>query len=229
MVVTIRSVCFVTHTLYIYRREDPIKFSCLFWRDLESLSRFSVCLLLSNDNSQGAPHKYGPVGFATNYYGNRRPHGYPYGGYNQRPPFGDYYPGSYGDGYGHRNEFESLRPYGYDAEPGDYEIYGRSLGKNRTQTNGKPEAEEANEAIEKQWRLQIGYILDALGIHFSRSSSQVIAWFFNLSMEMPKTRCNSRLHKDSDTPFEFRNGLKLRDDFVRPEDKLGNERIVSRF
>ncbi|XP_029679807.1 uncharacterized protein LOC115245569 [Formica exsecta] len=85
----------------------------------------------------GAPHKYGPSGFApTNYYGNRRPYG---GGY-QHPSSGDYYPGPYGGAYGHRNEFE---PYGYDGEPDDYAIYGRSLGKNQTQeASGKPKTDE---------------------------------------------------------------------------------------
>ncbi|XP_014479180.1 PREDICTED: collagen alpha-1(III) chain-like [Dinoponera quadriceps] len=89
----------------------------------------------------GAPHKYGPGGFAptTNYYDNRGPHGNPYG--YRHPSFGDYYSGPYG-GYGHRNEFESLRPYGYDADPDDYEIYGRSLGKNQTQASEKLRTDE---------------------------------------------------------------------------------------
>ncbi|XP_072758280.1 uncharacterized protein [Anoplolepis gracilipes] len=87
----------------------------------------------------GTPHKYGPNGFASNYYGNRRPYG---GGY-QHPSSGDYYPGPYGGAYGHRNEFEPLRPYGYDGEPDDYAIYGRSLGKNQTQgPNEKPKTDE---------------------------------------------------------------------------------------
>ncbi|GAB1859540.1 hypothetical protein CAJAP_00619 [Camponotus japonicus] len=88
----------------------------------------------------GTPPKYGANGFAptSNYYGNRRP----YGGY-QHSSSGDYYPGPYGDAYGHRNDFESLRPYGYDGEPDDYAIYGRSLGKNQTQeANEKPETDE---------------------------------------------------------------------------------------
>ncbi|XP_011698752.1 PREDICTED: uncharacterized protein LOC105456428 [Wasmannia auropunctata] len=86
----------------------------------------------------GAPHR--PNGFAptSNYYGNRRPYS---GGY-QHPSFGDYYSRPYSGGYDHRNEFESLRPYGYDPESDDYVIYGRSLGKNQTQTNEKPKTHE---------------------------------------------------------------------------------------
>ncbi|XP_032666943.1 collagen alpha-2(IV) chain-like [Odontomachus brunneus] len=90
----------------------------------------------------GAPHKHGPTGLAPNYYGNRGPHGNPYDGH---PSFGDYYSGPYGGGYGHRNEFESSRPYGYDADPDDYEIYGRSLGKNQTQASEKPRTSEEDE------------------------------------------------------------------------------------
>ncbi|EFN76117.1 uncharacterized protein LOC105190779 [Harpegnathos saltator] len=86
----------------------------------------------------GAPHKYGPT---TNYYGNRGPYGNPYGGY-RHPSFGDYYSRPYDGSYGHRNEFESLRPYGYDADPDDYEIYGRSLGKNQTQASENPRTDE---------------------------------------------------------------------------------------
>ncbi|KAL0126737.1 hypothetical protein PUN28_005240 [Cardiocondyla obscurior] len=83
------------------------------------------------------PHKYRPDGFAPNYYGNRRP----YGGSYQHPSFGDYHSGPYTGVYGHRNEFESLRPYGYDPESDDYVIYERSLGKNQTQS--KEEARDA--------------------------------------------------------------------------------------
>ncbi|XP_012220898.1 uncharacterized protein [Linepithema humile] len=81
----------------------------------------------------GAPHKFRPNGFSptSNYYGNRRPHG----GF-EHPSFGDYYSGSYDDAYGHRNEFES-----YDVDPDDYAIYGRSLGKNQTQTSEQPQRE----------------------------------------------------------------------------------------
>ncbi|XP_011867484.1 PREDICTED: uncharacterized protein LOC105561786 [Vollenhovia emeryi] len=87
----------------------------------------------------GAPHKHRPNGFAptSNYYGNRRP----YSGY-QHPSFGDYHSRPYNGGYGHRNEFE---PYGYDPELDDYVIYERSLGKNQTQTNEKPETYESTE------------------------------------------------------------------------------------
>ncbi|XP_020277759.1 uncharacterized protein LOC109851765 [Pseudomyrmex gracilis] len=98
--------------------------------------------LLGEHYYPSTPHKFEPNGYAPNYYGNRRPQGV-----HQHSSFGDYYPDSYG-GYGHRNEFESLRPYGYDSEPEDYVIYGRSLSKNQTQTNdGKP---KTNEGIEKQ-------------------------------------------------------------------------------
>ncbi|RLU22967.1 hypothetical protein DMN91_005245 [Ooceraea biroi] len=89
----------------------------------------------------GAPHKFGPNGFAPNYYGNRRPYGNPYGGH-QHPSFGNYHPGSYGGSYGHRNEFEPLGPYGYDAELDDYVIYGRSLSKNQTQAIETPKIDE---------------------------------------------------------------------------------------
>ncbi|XP_012533829.2 uncharacterized protein LOC105835264 [Monomorium pharaonis] len=84
---------------------------------------------------------YGPNGFAptSNYYGNRRPYNDGY----QHPSFGDYYSGSHSGSYGHRNEFESLRPYGYDPELDDYVIYGRSLSKNQTQPNEeKPKTHE---------------------------------------------------------------------------------------
>ncbi|XP_029159237.1 uncharacterized protein LOC114931399 [Nylanderia fulva] len=93
----------------------------------------------------GTPHKYGPSGFAptSNYYGNRRPYG---GGY-QHPSSGDYYPGPYGGAYGHRNEFE---PYGYDGEPDDYAIYGRSLGKNRTLEANNERKLKTNEEIKKR-------------------------------------------------------------------------------
>lgn len=102
-----------------------------------------ILVLLSNNDSQGTPHKYRPNGFAptSNYYGNRRP----YSGGHQHPSFGDYYSGPYSGSYGHRNEFESLRPYGYDPEPDDYVIYERSLGKNQTQANEKSEAHENTE------------------------------------------------------------------------------------
>lgn len=89
----------------------------------------------------GAPHKYRPNGFAPTsiYYGNRRPYN---GGY-QHPSFGsDYYSGTYSGSYGHRNEFESLRPHDYDPELDDYVIYGRSLGKNQTQPNEEPKTHE---------------------------------------------------------------------------------------
>ncbi|XP_011647622.1 uncharacterized protein LOC105433848 isoform X2 [Pogonomyrmex barbatus] len=87
------------------------------------------------------PHKYRPNGFAPalNYYGNRRPYN---GGY-QHSSFDNYYSEPYNiGGYGHRNEFESLRPYGYDSESDDYVIYGRSLSKNQTQTNEKLKSDE---------------------------------------------------------------------------------------
>ncbi|XP_018316116.1 uncharacterized protein [Mycetomoellerius zeteki] len=91
----------------------------------------------------GAPYRYRPNGFAptSNYYGNRRPYGSGDYQHDQHPSF-DYYSGPYSNGYGHRNEFESLRPYGYDPESDDYVIYGRSLGKNQTQTNEKPKTFE---------------------------------------------------------------------------------------
>ncbi|TGZ53140.1 Uncharacterized protein DBV15_10721 [Temnothorax longispinosus] len=92
------------------------------------------------------PHKYRPNGFApSNYYGNRRPYSGGDGGGYQHPSFGDYYSGPYSGGYGHRNEFGSLRPYGYDPELDDYVIYERSLGKNQTQTNEKSETYENTE------------------------------------------------------------------------------------
>jgi len=62
-----------------------------------------------------------------NYYVNQRP----YSDY-QHPSFGDYYSGSYSGSYNHRNEFESLQPYGYNLESDDYIIYGKSLDKNQT-------------------------------------------------------------------------------------------------
>lgn len=77
----------------------------------------------------------------SNYYGNRRPYNDGY----QRPSFGDHYSELYSGGYDHRNEFESLRPYGYNPEFDDYVIYERSLGKNQTQTNEKPDTHENTE------------------------------------------------------------------------------------